>query len=62
MDYCHIAVKINDELMTNMNKPEKHNIELEKAIFRRIYTVQSHLYQVQKFNVMNFMGMQIGKI
>lgn len=39
MDYCHIAVKINDELMTNMNKPEKHNIELEKAIFRRIYTV-----------------------
>lgn len=40
MDYCHIAVKRN-ELMTNMKKSEKHNIELEKAICKRIYTISN---------------------
>lgn len=45
--------------MTNLNKSDNHNIELEKIIYKGIYTVWN-LYQKKKSNVLNFISTHIG--
>ena len=45
--------------MTNMNKPEKHTTELEKASSSRIYRMLLFISSVKKCNTLNFIATEV---